>query len=284
MGSKCRRTSSRSRSSPSIGATSSWRASIPNWRSSLASAVRPAAPATRGGPRARRTLEWRSFRGDRLARRGRAAGSRVPLGRAQRRWWSGDEIELLLELGRIEDAIRLLDVWEADAARVAREWVSAQATRCRGLVAAARGHRSRRFPPRQGDCAARGGRRPFARLVHCSGSASSGGGTEEARPARRSRLRSTVSNSSGPRPGSKRLAASLGESAGAGARRADACRAPRRRPGCRRPHKPGGRRCALRHGADGRRSLIPCLRQAWRALANGACPSAAVSISWRGGS
>ena len=55
------------------------------------------------------------------------------------RWWSGDEIELLLELGRIEDAIRLLDVWEADAARVAREWVSAQATRCRGLVAAAQG-------------------------------------------------------------------------------------------------------------------------------------------------
>ncbi len=55
------------------------------------------------------------------------------------RWWSGDEIELLLELGRIEDAIRLLDVWEADAARVAREWVSAQVTRCRGLVAAAQG-------------------------------------------------------------------------------------------------------------------------------------------------
>ncbi|MGH3135827.1 MAG: helix-turn-helix transcriptional regulator, partial [Gaiellaceae bacterium] len=55
------------------------------------------------------------------------------------RWWSGDQIELLLELGRIEDAIRLLDVWEADAARVAREWVSAHVTRCRGLVAAAEG-------------------------------------------------------------------------------------------------------------------------------------------------
>ena len=55
------------------------------------------------------------------------------------RWWSGDQIELLLELGRIEDAIRLLDVWEADAARVAREWVLAHVTRCRGLVAAAEG-------------------------------------------------------------------------------------------------------------------------------------------------
>jgi DNA-binding CsgD family transcriptional regulator len=55
------------------------------------------------------------------------------------RWWSGDLIELLLELGRIEDAIRVLDVWEADAARVAREWVLAHAIRCRGLVAAAEG-------------------------------------------------------------------------------------------------------------------------------------------------
>jgi DNA-binding CsgD family transcriptional regulator len=55
------------------------------------------------------------------------------------RWWCGDQIELLLELGRIQDAIRVLDVWEADAARVAREWVLAHATRCRGLVAAAQG-------------------------------------------------------------------------------------------------------------------------------------------------
>lgn len=55
------------------------------------------------------------------------------------RWWSGDLIELLLELGRVSDAIRALDGWEADAARVAREWVLAHVTRCRGLVAAAEG-------------------------------------------------------------------------------------------------------------------------------------------------
>lgn len=55
------------------------------------------------------------------------------------RWWCGDQIELLLELGRIQDAIRVLDVWEADAARVGREWMLAHATRCRGLVAAAQG-------------------------------------------------------------------------------------------------------------------------------------------------
>ena len=55
------------------------------------------------------------------------------------RWWSGDLIELLLELGRVRDASRVLDVWEADAARVAREWVLAHVTRCRGVVAAAEG-------------------------------------------------------------------------------------------------------------------------------------------------
>lgn len=55
------------------------------------------------------------------------------------RWWTGDLLELLLELGRIEDAIRVLDVWEADAARVARNWVLAHSIRCRGLVASAEG-------------------------------------------------------------------------------------------------------------------------------------------------
>jgi len=55
------------------------------------------------------------------------------------RWWSSDYSELLLELGRIDDAVRVLDVWEEDGARVAREWVLAHVTRCRGLVAAARG-------------------------------------------------------------------------------------------------------------------------------------------------
>ena len=55
------------------------------------------------------------------------------------RWWTADYAELLLEDGRIDDAVRIVDVWEADAARVAREWVLANATRCRGLVAAAEG-------------------------------------------------------------------------------------------------------------------------------------------------
>jgi len=55
------------------------------------------------------------------------------------RWWTADYAEMLLENGRIDDAVRIVDIWEADAARLAREWVLAHATRCRGLVAAAEG-------------------------------------------------------------------------------------------------------------------------------------------------
>jgi DNA-binding CsgD family transcriptional regulator len=55
------------------------------------------------------------------------------------RWWTGDYAELLLVLGRIDDAVRIIDVWQADATRVGRVWVLAHVTRCRGLVAAARG-------------------------------------------------------------------------------------------------------------------------------------------------
>jgi DNA-binding CsgD family transcriptional regulator len=55
------------------------------------------------------------------------------------RWWSSDYAELLLELGRIDDAVRMVNAWEADAVRVARDWVFAHVTRCRGLAAAARG-------------------------------------------------------------------------------------------------------------------------------------------------
>ena len=56
------------------------------------------------------------------------------------RWWRGDYVEALLELGRSADAVVLLDAWERDAVRVDRAWVLAQVARCRGLVAAARGN------------------------------------------------------------------------------------------------------------------------------------------------
>jgi DNA-binding CsgD family transcriptional regulator len=53
--------------------------------------------------------------------------------------WRADYAEALVQLGRPEDAESLLDGWEAEAARVQRSVVLAQVTRCRGLVAAARG-------------------------------------------------------------------------------------------------------------------------------------------------
>jgi DNA-binding CsgD family transcriptional regulator len=55
------------------------------------------------------------------------------------RWWTADYAEMLLEDGRVDDAVRVVDVWQTDAARVGREWVLAHVTRCRGLFAAASG-------------------------------------------------------------------------------------------------------------------------------------------------
>jgi DNA-binding CsgD family transcriptional regulator len=60
-------------------------------------------------------------------------------GEPSRRPWTADYAEALLELGRIDDAVRVLDAWESDALRLGRDRVLAQVTRSRGLVAAARG-------------------------------------------------------------------------------------------------------------------------------------------------
>jgi len=53
--------------------------------------------------------------------------------------WTDDYVEALLELGRIDEAVDVLDVWEADARRLGRQRVIARVMRCRGQVAAARG-------------------------------------------------------------------------------------------------------------------------------------------------
>jgi DNA-binding CsgD family transcriptional regulator len=53
--------------------------------------------------------------------------------------WTADYAEALLELGRVDEAVRVIDRWEADATRLGRDRVLANVTRCRGLVAAARG-------------------------------------------------------------------------------------------------------------------------------------------------
>jgi DNA-binding CsgD family transcriptional regulator len=55
------------------------------------------------------------------------------------RWWRAEYVEALLQLGRVDDATRLVADWEAAAERLGRERVLAQAVRCRGLIAAAHG-------------------------------------------------------------------------------------------------------------------------------------------------
>lgn len=54
-------------------------------------------------------------------------------------WWRADHVEALVELGRLDDAVHLLERWEKAALRLGREWVLAQAKRCQGLIAAADG-------------------------------------------------------------------------------------------------------------------------------------------------
>jgi DNA-binding CsgD family transcriptional regulator len=53
--------------------------------------------------------------------------------------WTADYAEALLELGRVDEAVRVIRRWEADATRLGRDRVLAHVTRCRALVAAARG-------------------------------------------------------------------------------------------------------------------------------------------------
>jgi DNA-binding CsgD family transcriptional regulator len=61
------------------------------------------------------------------------------LGEPSQRTWTADHAEALLELGRIDEAVGVVEVWEADAVRLQRARVLANVTRCRGLVAAAQG-------------------------------------------------------------------------------------------------------------------------------------------------
>ena len=53
--------------------------------------------------------------------------------------WRAEQVEALLELGLVDEAIVCLDAWESAARRLDRRWVLAHATRCRGLVASAVG-------------------------------------------------------------------------------------------------------------------------------------------------
>ena len=72
---------------------------------------------------------------------GRAHTRALELGwfEPKHRPWTDEHVEALLALGRIDEAVDVLDVWDADARRLGRERVLAHVLRCRGQVAAARG-------------------------------------------------------------------------------------------------------------------------------------------------
>ena len=56
------------------------------------------------------------------------------------RWFfRAEEIEALLALGRTDDALAVLEPWEDEARRLGLAWPLAEATRCRGFLASARG-------------------------------------------------------------------------------------------------------------------------------------------------
>jgi len=57
---------------------------------------------------------------------------------ASRRWWVADQIEALLTLDRVDEAVRVLDAWENER-QAGDDQTLAHVTRCRGLVAGARG-------------------------------------------------------------------------------------------------------------------------------------------------
>ena len=97
-----------------------------------ASARRRCRDSSRSGAETRRRPPSCLGKADR-----QASGTRM--GCAGRASVDGRLREALLELGRIDDAVRVIDVWEADATRLDRARVLAHVTRCRGLVAAAQG-------------------------------------------------------------------------------------------------------------------------------------------------
>ena len=132
------------------------------------------------------------------------------------RHWRGDYVEALLELGRIDEALVILDDWERAAERVGRGWVLAHVARCRGLVAAARNeidesraaleeavvkHEVAGDAVRPGARAPGSGRRP-------------GGARGRSGPlGTRSRRRSPASRLSAPQAGPRKLAWSWAASA-----------------------------------------------------------------------
>jgi DNA-binding CsgD family transcriptional regulator len=65
--------------------------------------------------------------------------SRLGWREARSRWWVAEQVEVLLELDHVDEAARVLDAWEGER-RPDDQRIQAHVTRCRGLIAAARGN------------------------------------------------------------------------------------------------------------------------------------------------
>ena len=155
-----------------------------------------------------------------LARADRQAAA-LGWGNPSVREWTADYVAALLELGRIDDAVQVLDVWEADARRLGRDWVLAQVVRCRGLVAAAEGavDQAASLLEQAGEQTTSASATRSAGLARCWRSA----GPRRARQKRAARdaIRAALAASSNwaRPPGPRGRGTSSGASAGAGARR-----------------------------------------------------------------
>ena len=200
-------------------------------------------------------------------------------------WWRAEQVEALLELGLVDDAVSRLDSVGGGRTRLRREWVArARDTLPRTRRRCARRRRRGRVLARRSSHTARGSRRPVRpRRARCSRSASFAGGRgRSGRRARRSRRRA---------PGFEEMGAvRWAERAQRGARadrrtyahrRSDAGGATRRRPGGEGPDERRGRRGALPRRAHGREPPDARLRQAGRALAHRALPQASLRLASR---
>ena len=198
-----------------------------------------------------------------------AVTTRLGWRNAGRRWWVCDQIEALLALDRVDDAVRVLDAWE-DERQEGDDRALAHVTRCTRSRRRRprRRHRSRRAPGGRGRAARAGGRllRARSRTARARGRPAAPA-AEARRPrgdrrgARRVRAaRGGDVDRAGPRrAGSDRRARARGGPDGRGAARGG----PRRRGA----HEQGSRRRTLPRRADGRDAPLARVREARRAVA-----------------
>ena len=200
---------------------------------------------------------------------GRAAGSREPT----TAFYVPDQVEALLELDRVDDAVETLAAWEHEAERLGRTWSLAEATRCRGLVAAARGdvHGAVETLEEAVERHALAGD-PFGRARALLALGVARRRLRQKRAAREALEEALAGfEELGARGWAERTRAEIGRIGGRTRLRGpDARRAPGRRPRRRRADEPRGRGRPLSPRAHGREPPLPHLRKARRALPHGA--------------